>query len=250
MNQTVTNGLRKNFERLFTKRAKSALNKSVERVLQFSKSSVSNLDMYVTEEPIRKLYQDLYNVVAYQFGKLEYDNLVGKKKDLTNVPEILNLSSGFESVMQQYLQNYALSEVAIRITGITNTTRRFIQTTIAEALQEGYSVEKTGKILRAKWRKLSQSRAVLIVRTEVMAASNAGALVGAGASGLNLKKEWMATRDKRTRDPHLAAHGQQKDLDEPFLVDGELLQHPGDGSLGASTSNIVMCRCAQRFRPI
>ena len=47
------------------------------------------------------------------------------------------------------------------------------------------------------------------------------------------KKEWIATMDGRVRPSHAAADGQIVELDKPFLVGGELKDHPND----------IQCRC-------
>jgi uncharacterized protein with gpF-like domain len=63
-----------------------------------------------------------------------------------------------------------------------------------------------------------------------------------------LRKRWLSARDRRTRrNPpddydHVEADGQERALDEPFLVSGELLDHPGDPS--GSAGNVINCRCA------
>ena len=59
-------------------------------------------------------------------------------------------------------------------------------------------------------------------------------------------KEWETMGDNKVRvSPfnHRAANGQQVGITEPFIVSGELLNYPGDSSLGASLGNIVNCRC-------
>lgn len=60
------------------------------------------------------------------------------------------------------------------------------------------------------------------------------------------KKEWSATFHN-TRPAHADAEGQQRWAAEPYSVGGELLQYPGDGSLGASLGNLVNCRCASIY---
>jgi hypothetical protein len=56
-----------------------------------------------------------------------------------------------------------------------------------------------------------------------------------------LQKQWMATGDFRTRDSHLSAHGQIRNVDQPFVVGGEELMFPHDPA--ASAKNVVYCRC-------
>lgn len=63
-------------------------------------------------------------------------------------------------------------------------------------------------------------------------------------------KTWRSQGDSRVRTPpdsrfdHLFVDGQKVATDEPFTVSGERLLHPGDTSLGASSGNIVRCRCS------
>ena len=66
----------------------------------------------------------------------------------------------------------------------------------------------------------------------------------------DVTKAWVTQGDSRVRTPpdssfnHLAADSEQVPMDQPFVVSGERLMHPGDTSLGASVGNVVNCRCA------
>lgn len=59
----------------------------------------------------------------------------------------------------------------------------------------------------------------------------------------NGKKTWRAVLDGKTREAHAMADGQNRKLNKPYTVGGELLMFPGDSSLGASIENTVNCRC-------
>jgi uncharacterized protein with gpF-like domain len=92
------------------------------------------------------------------------------------------------------------------------------------------------------------ARAETIFRTEVLRIqsiatqarmqSNAEAMRRAGWA---LKKKWLATIDLRVRASHLAANGQIREQDEPFLVAGEELMYPRDPS--GSAGETINCRC-------
>lgn len=66
---------------------------------------------------------------------------------------------------------------------------------------------------------------------------------GGSAVTAPVPKEWISVGDDIVRDAHLAADGQQVSMNEPFIVGGEALNWPSDASLGASTGNIINCRC-------
>lgn len=89
-------------------------------------------------------------------------------------------------------------------------------------------------------------RARRIARTETISAMNAATLEGWRQSEVIGGKEWVCACDKVSRDWHKDANGQQVSLEEPFIVGGEKLMHPGDSSLGASAKNVIHCRCTMK----
>lgn len=90
----------------------------------------------------------------------------------------------------------------------------------------------------------SQQAMVLHARTAMTGAQNAGRIQGmqaAQALGINVKKQWMATLDNRTRDAHQDLDGQVQDVDKPFSsILGDIM-FPGDPS--ADPANVYNCRC-------
>lgn len=60
---------------------------------------------------------------------------------------------------------------------------------------------------------------------------------------INAMKTWVTIGDARVRKTHQIANGQTVKDSLPFRVGGSLLMYPSDRSLGASTDQIVGCRC-------
>jgi len=60
-------------------------------------------------------------------------------------------------------------------------------------------------------------------------------------------KSWQTILDGREREAHGEADGQVQDVNNPFVVGGELLKFPGDTSLGATLGNIINCRCSMHL---
>lgn len=92
----------------------------------------------------------------------------------------------------------------------------------------------------------SMDRVRLIAENEANSMWNDAEYVDALKSG-KTRKTWHTTIDKRTRDWHRDVNMQTKPIEEPFEVNGELLQFPRDESLGASGGNIVNCRCSVTY---
>lgn len=88
------------------------------------------------------------------------------------------------------------------------------------------------------------NNAFRIVQTETTRISQIAeqdSFVHAKNRGLNIKKEWVASLDDRTRPAHQFADGQIVDIEKPFDVDGEDLMQPGDPA--GSAENVINCRC-------
>jgi hypothetical protein len=141
-------------------------------------------------------------------------------------------------------------EAAKKIAGITETTRREVTAALEAGLAAGDGIPQLARRVQALYDEFTMTRAVTIARTETIAASNLGSRAGALHSGLPLEHFWISTSDTRTREWHSAVDGQTQPMDQPYVVRGEHLMFPGDGSLGASASNLVMCRCVEGYRAL
>lgn len=100
--------------------------------------------------------------------------------------------------------------------------------------------------------RLPRFRLENIARTETMKAANAGSFELFRAWEVVEFKEWLDSGDNRVRDTHRAAGAQYVEggnpgpipLDEPFIVGGQQMMYPLDGSLGANVGEIAQCRCS------
>lgn len=148
--------------------------------------------------------------------------------------------------------------------------QRIIETTrvnMNEALQlarEGTVV--TGEVLAARelaaqsfviLKKKFKSRTQTLINTETQAAAetakfqeaevNSGVTPGSRQDS-DTTKRWTTVGDRHVRDIHRESNGQVRKLNEPYLVAGEYLMHPGDATLGASLGNLANCRCISTYK--
>lgn len=61
------------------------------------------------------------------------------------------------------------------------------------------------------------------------------------------RKRWVDIRDRRERETHRSVGGTVKPINEPFMVGSSFMDYPKDPSYGASSSEIVNCRCSIRY---
>lgn len=91
---------------------------------------------------------------------------------------------------------------------------------------------------------MGYNAAVRNARTATTAAECAGRIdtyQKAKAMGIQLKQQWLATLDGKTRHEHRMLDGQTVDIGEPFEVGGYKIRYPGDPS--APGRLIYNCRC-------
>lgn len=153
---------------------------------------------------------------------------------------------GIPLVADEFAVTY-MKTVQNRLSGVGNEVWEDIRNELVDGINEGMSVEQIAARI-SNVANFEEVRARRIARTEVHAAAESGShaqMTFMGYDKGTVTKEWVATRDARTRLTHSLADGQQVELDEPFTVGGSTLQFPGD-PLGAP-GEIINCRCTTIF---
>jgi HK97 family phage portal protein len=153
-------------------------------------------------------------------------------------------------VFKEGIKLWIAENVGEKVKEILETTLDDLKSEIETAIDEGETIPEIASKVAKLYDGYQGYRSTLIARTEVISSSNAGSHFAAEQTGLKLKKSWLATSGKRTRQWHKAANGQTKKIDEPFVVKGEKLMFPGDTTLGASGNNIIQCRCTQTYETV
>jgi HK97 family phage portal protein len=190
------------------------------------------------EDEWAKLFGRIYFGVAEDFGRRVLGDLKHQQYEVKFEEDV------FSATIRQWLAG----EGAKRVVGIGETTKEKIRRELNAGVAAGEGTFELTKRLTSMYSEFSDSRAERIARTEVISASNLGSQTAARSTGLPLEKEWISTFDSRTRSPHASAHGQVRDMDRPYDVMGQRLMFPGDGSLGATGDNTIMCRCTESYK--
>jgi uncharacterized protein with gpF-like domain len=158
---------------------------------------------------------------------------------------------GFNAEMVRLMNQYFLTDWANIVAGITDTTKAEIQKVLIEANGLGWSISEIVEAIQNE--ELTRMRARRIARTETNTAANQAGRFAAKATGRNLNKIWIATRDNRTRHDHTAVNGQIVGIDDFFDVGGSPMLQPGDRGTDEKKTpakEIVNCRCTSGYIPI
>jgi hypothetical protein len=221
-------------------------------------SDPSSLQMVVdnfqiNQELINIAYRNIYTQTGIDFAQINYNQfakgLKMEKKDYNDDVRV--------SVWTAKLLDYVETDCGELIQNTTRTIFAGIQTNTQKAIRlaanEGWGAERTAKEIIKLQGRMDKFRAMRIARTEVMRASNEGAVQGVSEFDIHLKKVWIATSDDRTRTfadgefDHQMMDGVSVDMNEKFNVNGDLLDYPGDPD--GQPGNTINCRCAIAFEP-
>jgi len=128
----------------------------------------------------------------------------------------------------------------------TKLTNAKIRDQIMQGVVQGKDVGQVTKAV-AKEMNIAASKACRIVRTETHRAQNQGSLdsfMEASKKGVIIQKVWVATLDERTRASHRVMDGQIVEVNEEFIMPGDIKAlAPG---LSGSASGDINCRCIIR----
>lgn len=93
---------------------------------------------------------------------------------------------------------------------------------------------------------ISRDRAILLAENEANTSLNYRQYIDALKKGYK-KKIWISERDKSVRVTHREADGMELPIERAFLVGDSLMNFPKDTSMGASSKEIIACRCTVKY---
>jgi HK97 family phage portal protein len=140
---------------------------------------------------------------------------------------------------------------------VNETTWDKLKTSLMDGIQGGEGIDELEARVEMVMGDRIRSSAETIARTETVGALTEGSLMGArdaAATGLDVRKQWLATFDGREREEHAQAHDIYQAspiaLDDVFVVGGVQFTSPGNpvGFGGAAeAAQSINCRCALTY---
>ena len=128
-----------------------------------------------------------------------------------------------QTIHEWLIARWVERESLRKATLIADTDRDDVLAAINTGLAEGLGTEEIARNIR-KVTQMTPFRAATVARTETHAAATYGSIESVRQAeqelGVVMVKEWLATKDSRTRPEHRAADGQKVALDEKFTVGG------------------------------
>lgn len=147
-----------------------------------------------------------------------------------------------EEIDQEYIEN-ELSEQYLAIAAIYFATDDYVTDYVRQFSHD--VVQSTFDHIKEEYY-LSRDRAMFISECEANTSLNYKEYMDAIKSG-NKYKTWKDIGDKRERRTHLEVGGTTIPIKELFAVGDSLMLFPKDVSHGASSKEIVNCRCSIQY---
>ena len=119
-----------------------------------------------------------------------------------------------------------------------------IQSATLQSILQGESIPHMAHRIADTMGETNHKASIRYARTAITGAQNAGrqdAYRRAEDMGIELKREWIATIDNRTRHAHRELDGQIRGVEEPFENEIGEIMFPGDPA--ADPENVWNCRC-------
>jgi HK97 family phage portal protein len=130
----------------------------------------------------------------------------------------------------------------IQIKGIIQTIKDQIRVELMEAYEKGDTIDEIATRIRNVFN-MSNSRAKIIARTEILGAAGEGRSLAINRSGYK-EKRWFTAMDERVRPQHRAMHGRTIKTGNPWVMpDGSSLRFPGDSR--GPAHQVISCRCIE-----
>jgi HK97 family phage portal protein len=189
-----------------------------------------------------KLFTALDVEVMQDFGNATFNHLKHEAADMEIKGPLLELFNVFHTAVQKWITG----NVAKKVVMVTDTTKELIKLRISKGEAEGEGIpEIAARIDELYLEQIIPNRSTVIARTEVISSSNAANRFAAQQTGLPLMKEWISTRDDRTRDTHEEVNGQTREFDEFYDVGKAKLLFPGDPN--GPADEVIQCRCTEGY---
>jgi hypothetical protein len=198
------------------------------------------IDSFKIEGDFFEAYERFYLRTATHFAK-DMINQYKSGKGPTEVKEF-----GIDEVLIADILEYVRVHSGKKITQVIRThyhdIERIAVAAVKTGLDQGLGFGEVAKLIAKEQGLIDTWKALRIARTESVAASNYGSILGAEQLPGTKRKVWISSFTTTSREDHMAMDGKEVGVNEEFMLpDGTQLSYPGDPA--GPADQIINCRC-------
>lgn len=186
----------------------------------------------------KKILMSVYVSVIEHFGNRLMDQLL--KTGFGPSESKLVFDPWADNIIQ-WVSTWA----AKKIIGIEDTTKQRIATVIKQGIDANEGTAEIAKRIKDAYADFSRYRSFVIARTEVGAASGFASHASAKQTGLQIRKQWVSSRDDRVRDSHNVGTGIDGEIREMDELYSNGCMFPGDPA--GPPEEVIQCRCVENY---
>ena len=211
-------------------------------ISNFLKYNTTNYESLFTNGDLEKEYQKMYISIGNHIAQWYFQIF---KKYQTKAD-----SGPYESEWEKSFATYGSQVAATNVTLVNGTAKKTLVKLTQQLMKDPEFMqlgnEAKARVLRKRFNHYSNFQAQRLVRTESTRAANFAIEKSSQTlfSENDLSKKWLTIMDGKERPWHRSANGQTVRMNESFVVGGEFMFRPGEGS----ARNVINCRC--RILPI
>lgn len=177
-----------------------------------------------------------YRAVADSFAERMFT--AADVKGFRRAPQTKDRQDFFLALIQQWVTRFG----AEKVVRVSATTKQRIRDAVHAGQDAGEGQAAIARRIRALNPGVNAMRSLIIARTETHHAASFAQDAALEALDLpDVKREWVAVEDGRTRETHVLADGQVRGQQEAFDVGGFKLSRPGDPA--GPAREVINCRC-------
>lgn len=234
--------LQRKLERRYEPKIFNALKAQLKPFLNAIEEAPANITRFdlIQPAPLADVLESLYVVSGTAYAEAMYDAIQPPKKQSK---EMLRAN------WRNFMRRFAVVELSGLLLDINTTSVKIIERVVSVGLAEGLGIPEIAKSIQETVNTVFKNRSRLIARTEMVRATNVAGMESSKTSDFMYEKKWIPAIDDRTRADHLEMLSKDYiPFDQPFIVGGNEMMQPGDGSMGAGADQICNCRCKVVFR--
>jgi uncharacterized protein with gpF-like domain len=234
--------LQRRYEQRYEKQIFTALKKQMQPYLDAIKQAVGNINQFdlISPAPLADTLESLYVVAGTAYAEAMYNAIQ---------PPTKATKDALRASWRDFMRLFAVKNLPQTLIEINRTSQKIIRAIVLGGLNEGLGATEIARNIEQSIAVIFRNRAKLIARTEMVIATNVAAMESSKTSDFMYEKKWIPANDNRTRPDHAEMKSKPWiPFDQNFIVGGNDMRQPGDGSQGAGADQICNCRCKVVFR--